>query len=440
MIDIKTLQWGRNFAVALAAILAAITIIFSSGVYAQQSDKKQKTRRTPAISEQVYKRLAEAQELIDEKDSEAARNLLTKLSTRKGQNGYERASVHNMLGFLAYSDEDYPTAIQHYRLTISDREKIPRGLEQATLYTLSQLAFIQEDYADSIDYLNDWFSGLQTDPGPNPYVFMAQVYYQLKDFKKAVPAVKEAIKIAETTDVQVKENWWLLLRAMYFELEEYAKVIEIIEILVRDFPKKEYWVQLSGLYGQEGKEVPQMQAIDAAYIDNILDKEREILNLVGLLMQSDIPYRAAVILEKAIEEELVERTSKNMKMLAQAWQIAQEIDKTIPVLEEAAQKSDKGDLYLHLAQVYLEKDVYGNCAAAIDSALRKGDLKREGLAYEVQGMCRFNQDLLSEASLSFREAKKLAQKERDLPTTHRIDKWLRHIDYEQKRRDALDNS
>lgn len=429
---------------AIAALLGlGEPWLLSGQVQAQDTAAKPlKTRRTPAIREQVYKRLARVQELLDadEKDLETARNILLDLLKRHGQNSYEQASAHNMLAFIAYSDDDFVGAIRHYELVLADRPGIPRGLEQATVYTLAQLNFVQERYAAAIDYLNDWFSG-EVEPSPPPYVFLAQIYYQMQNYRKALPLMEKAVGIAQERGMLVRENWWLLLRAMYFAREDYDKVIEIVEILVRDFPKRSYWVQLSGLYGQENKEIPQLQAIDAAYIDVLLEKEREVLNLVGLLMQSDVFYRAGTILEQAMADGIVERNVKNMKMLAQAWQIAREIDKAIPVLEVAAKKAKEGDLHLHLAQVYLEKDKFDGCVNAIDQALRKGKLKKKkSLAYEVRGMCHFSQELLTEADESFKEAKRIAQADEDETTTDRLDQWLRYVKQEERRLQILKNS
>ena len=437
------IKTAMKFGLLLGLFLTINTqgLLVANNAYAQEQQKKTyKTRRTPTIREQIYKRLAEAQEKIDEKDLVTAREMLFKLVGRnRTQNTYERASVQNMLAFIAYANDDYTQAIEHYEQVVIDREGIPEGVEQATLYTLGQLYFVQEDYKKSIAYLQRWFD-IVPDPGPNPYIFLAQAYYQLRRFNQAIPAVEQAIEIAQIRGTDVRENWWLLLRSMYYERENYDKVIEILEILARDFSKREYWVQLSGLYGQEGNGKRQIQAIDVGYIGNLLKQEREILNLVGLLMQNEATFRAAVILEKAIADEIVEPTPKNLKMLAQAWQISQETSKAIPVLKEAAEKSDKGDLHLHLAQVYLEKEQYSNCIGAVEGAFQKGDLQRESLAREVQGMCRFNNNSLKDAGSSFREAKRLARDKRDLPAERRIDQWIRYVEQEQKRLEALGKS
>ena len=84
-------------------------------------------------------------------------------------------------------------------------------------------------------------------PGPDPHIFMGQVYYQMKDYRAAIPQIEKGISIAEERGTTVKENWWQLLRYLYYELEDYPKVIEILELMVEQYPKREYWIQLAGM-------------------------------------------------------------------------------------------------------------------------------------------------------------------------------------------------
>ena len=109
-------------------------------------EKKRETRRTPALREATYKRLAEAQELVDLKDYAGADQVLVDLLERRGLNAYEIASAYNMRAFVSFSNEDYPGAIAAYEGVLSQSPEIPEALEQSALYSLGQLYFVQEDY------------------------------------------------------------------------------------------------------------------------------------------------------------------------------------------------------------------------------------------------------------------------------------------------------
>ncbi|MDZ7826609.1 MAG: tetratricopeptide repeat protein [Gammaproteobacteria bacterium] len=242
---------------------------------AAEEEKERETRKTPALRESSYKKLSEAQELIDAEDLQGALEVLDEMAESRGMNAYEIASMYNMRAYVAFAMDDYPMAIKAYENVLAQSPEIPRALEQSALYALGQLYFVEENYPRAVEYLDRWFA-IAENPGPQPYIFKAQAMYQMERFREVPPLVRNAMDVAESRDNEVKENWWLLMRAAYYELEDWDNVIDILETLVREFPKKDYWVQLSGLYGQQGEMKKQIATIWTAYIQDYLDKEREI--------------------------------------------------------------------------------------------------------------------------------------------------------------------
>ena len=72
--------------------------------------------------------------------------------------------------------------------------------------------------------------------------------------------------------------------------------LDIYEILVNLYPKKLYFLQLGGLYGQLGREKDYMITLKAAHAKDFLDKESEYLALAQLLLLNQNPYWAAQVL------------------------------------------------------------------------------------------------------------------------------------------------
>ena len=419
-----------TIALSLVALSPQLT---SQAVAAEEEKKPQKTRRVPSMSEAVYKRLAEAQEAIDAKDYDLAIELLEEMINRSRRyNGNEIGQVRNMLGYGWFLKEDYARAIKEYELVVAQGEDIPEGLETTTLYTLAQLSFVEEKYDDALKYMEIWISKAQN-PDANARQFIATVYYQMKDYQKAIENMELAIQIARERNTTIKENWWQLLNFLYFERENWAKVIETLEILVRDFPKREYWVRLAGVYGQEGQEKSQLHTLQSAYVADFLDKETDLTNLAGLLMQEEVPFAAARVLEKGLGDEVIERSAKNLRALGQAWQLAQEVDKAIPVFEDAAKLADDGKIFERLAYLYLEADKYGECIRAANGALNKGGLSKRQNTYIVRGMCMFNNDDLNDARGSFVSCRNEARKDDDKTNQRICNQWITYIDREKAR-------
>jgi len=431
------IKLSKTLALTVAVIFlwSADTVLLTDqgSAYAQGSgDKETKTRKTPSMGAKVYERLAEAQELVEAGDTNGAVNVLTALKNSRNLNAYEIAQVWSFFGYIYYSSDNYPESIKAYEMVLQQPE-IPVAMENTTMYTLAQLHFTQENYSKAEEMLVRWFDSA-VDPGPEPYILLGQLYYQLERYRDAIKPVETAIRLAQESGREIKENWWLLLRVFYYELENYPKVIEILEILVKEHPKKEYWVQLSGMYGEMGKQRPQLFAYEAAYIQGYLESNSELVTMAQLFMQDNVPYKGATVLEKGFKEGKVDKNYKNYRLLAQAYQMAREDKKSLAPLQESAKLAEDGDLYFRLAQAYSNLDRWQDCVDAVDKALKKGDLKRLDTAYVLKGMAYFNMDNLPAAQKAFEQARK------DERSRRSADQWLSYIASERQRQSELDRA
>ena len=360
--------------------------------------KRQKTRRVPSLSERVYKKLGEGQELIDAKDYEGAQALIVEaLDRSKRYNENEIANLHNMLGYIYY---------------------------------------LKEDYEEALRYMEIWISKAQN-PSSDPRFFMATVYYQMKDYDKAIEQMELGMQIAEERGTTVKEQQWSLLTFLYFEKEDWPNVIETLKVMVEKFPKREHWVRLAGVYGQEGYEKEQMYALESAYTLGFFERKTDYTNLAGLLMQEEVPYRAAKVLVAGLKAENVERDAKNLQALGQAWQLSQEVDNAIDVYEEAAELSEDGKIYERLSYLYLEDDQFARCVESASGALDKGGLRKVQSVHVVKGMCQYNMQRLTAARDSFVQCRRVARSEDDKASQRTCGQWITFIDREKARLEAL---
>ena len=403
----------------------------------RSAEKKKKTRRVPTISESIFKKLGEAQEMMDAKEYGLAEQFLKDMLNRsKRYNGNELGNIHNMLGYIAFLKEDYKGAIYAYEQVLSQGEDITEGLEVTTLYTIAQLSFVNENYQDALDYMELWISKADN-PGPEPRIFMGQVYYQMKDYPNALIQIQNGIKIALDRGTKVKENWWALVGFLYYEKEDFQGYTDTMKILVRDFPKRDYWIRLAGIYGQEGQERLQLNTLQAAYAGDYFETETDFTNLAGLLMQREAPYKAAKVLRDGLEREIVKRSARNLQSYGQAWQLAQEVDEAIPVFEEAANLSDDGKIYERLAYLYMEDDQYKQCVTSAEGALDKGGLRKLQTMYIVKGMCEYNQNKLKTARKSFVSCRSESRKDKDNNNVRICAQWITFIDREATRQAQL---
>jgi len=432
---------GRLAVVLLAASLLllgpTLLPVGSSGQVVAQEDKKENKkapmsgRQTQALSKKVYDLITEANELVDAEKYDEALGVLNKIKAMPRLSEYETAQLYSFYGFLYFNAERYKEAVNAYN-TVLKQPDLPAPLQQQTIRTLSQLAFVTEDYQAAIKYANQYID--EVGPDPDMYVVIGTAYYQLEKYKDIIPPVEKAIVLANERGTQTKEQWLLLLRVAYWELGDYKKVKELLEQLVVGWPKKDYWTQLSGVYFELQDEPRQLAAYEAAYDQKLLSSSAELLQLAQLFMQADVPYKGARVLEKGFEAEQIERTERNLRLMSQAWQLAQEDRKAIPPLKEAAAMSGDGELYARLAQSYLNLSEYKSCIEASNKGLGKGGLKNTGNAYLILGMCQFELDSLSSAKASFRKALKYEKAAKNASS------WIAYVESEETRLRQLEQS
>lgn len=420
----------------LSAILGTTffcSALFSGTTHAQESEAaQQETRKTPAMRERVYSRLSEAQECADEGDMDCARELLDRVREMSNLNSYEIAQMWNFYAFIYFTQDNYREATRAYENVLQQPE-LPLGLETTTMFTLTQLYFQEERFEESLGMLDRWFA-LTPTPAPDPYILKAQIYYSLERFQEGIEPTRTAIQIAMEQDRELRENWYRLLNVFYYELEDFPNVIDVLGTMIEMWPKREYFIQLSAMYGQEGDEGRQLALFETAYEAGWLARSSEIVNLSQLLLQADIPYKAAKILEKGLEDGIVESTESNWRVLAQAWQLAQEDEEAIPALSRAAGLADDGVLDVRLAQSHQNLAQWQDCVDAARSGMRKGDLRRPDQANMILGACLFELGEFDEARTAFEVA------EKDSRSRTGARSWIQYVNAEEDRERQLEQA
>jgi len=430
--------YGCAASVSLALLVVADQAFdagFVSTATAQDAPKKEReTRKTPALRNNIYEKLAEAQVFAEAKqyvEAEAVLDDMLDATSKKSKlNRYELANVYNTYAYLRYAVEDYDGALNYYQKVIDQRPEIPLALEINTLYTVAQLYFLQENWRKGIDTLNTWMSVSDT-PSTNAYVLLANGYFQLKDYDKSLSNIQIAIDREEAAGKLPKEQWYNLARFIHFDRDNFRAALDILEILIMYYPKKQYWVQASHLYGEEKDEARQLAMLEATYEQNLLDRSQDIVLLSQLYLQAEVPFPAARAMEKGLADDIVEKESKNYELAGVAWRQAQEVTKSLPMLEAAASKSEKGELYARLGNVYLDVDKNKEAVEALKRGLDRGGVKRPDQARLALGMAYFNLGDFNAARRAFREARK------DQRARSYADQWLKYITSEENRLEEL---
>ena len=423
----------REVTLTLTAVAAVSLFLTAHPALAQdQEPDNTKTKQAQAVSKAVYDQIQKAQEFAEAKNYSEALRLLNRLYNPDKLTEYEQANVLNYFGFVYYSMENVPQAIDAYERMVAIPSLEPQLLK-ATTYTLAQLYTVEERYQTALTALDKWFV-METNPAPEPFILKAQNLYQVERYAEMIEPIENAMQVARDRGKPVKEDWYVLLNFAYFREENYRKVRDIQKILLENWPKKRYWFSLAGAYTELGEDQNLIAAYDAAHTQGLLEKETEFVTMAQLYMQREVPYKAASLLQREMESGRVSKDAKNYRLLSQAWMLSQEDARAIPALEQAARLSTDGELNVRLGNAYLNITEYRDCASAVQTGLRKGGLKNPDNAHISLGMCLYNLKQYDEARAAFRQAARFDKSRRV------ANQWISVINAEVERNRAIEQA
>jgi len=416
-----------------------------SGSDAAAAERK-KTRKVPAMREVTYRRLAEAQAMIDPDSApreegepapipkgtpKDAVGVLLKLKDRRGLNSYELAQVWNTLAFAYYTIDDVPNTINAYENVLL-QGTITEALEQSVVRALFQLFYSQENYKKSISYIERW-EALREIPDAGVTFIKATAYYQMDDFKSALKFALRVEEISIELQKTIKENWWYLQVVLYNELKEIDKTIEVLEKLITTYPKKQYWMHLAGMYSEKGNDDSSLSAYYAAYSQGMFAKESEVVMLSQRLLNAEVPFEAATVLEKGFKDGIIKENEKNLKLLATSYTMAQEMGKAIDAWRDATKFADEGELHYRLAQALANEDRHKEATDSYKDALdADGKLKDLGDVNFWYGISLMQLERWDQATNAFRASAK-ADKKKAKQTRN----YIRYIKGEKRRQEEL---
>ena len=201
-----------------ATLIFSCLLVVSTPVMAQRAGQSEKdkdtgreTKQTVAMSQAVYEKLTEIQELVEARDYATAQRLADEMKDGK-LSDYERAQVYNLSAYSYYLQERYADAIAAYDMVLKQAD-LPEALMMSTLKTKAQLQFTQEDYEGALKTVRQLIVSI-TQPSADIFMLEGQALFQLARYDEALKPIKTAIDMYREQGQVPKENWLLLLRVI----------------------------------------------------------------------------------------------------------------------------------------------------------------------------------------------------------------------------------
>jgi tetratricopeptide (TPR) repeat protein len=374
----------------------------------------------PTLKPRTARIFSRVREALQSEDYSEASEQLDRLVLRKA-NAYERAQASRLRGFIAYGQEHNTEAIDHLNAAIAEGG-LPPADRADTLFQVAQIQAGEKRWADVIASLEDWFQIIER-PNSVGYFMLALANFQMGDVDAALLPAKKAVEIAE----RPQATWMQLLLALHLTQKDYASAAPVLARMLELYPNsgKDYWLQLSALYGAIDDPARSLGVLELAHRQGLLTEDRDLRRLLQLTLARGIPERAAEIFEREIAAQRIREDAESLELLSASYILARDIDAADAPLARAAELSDDGDLWVRAGQIHMLQEEWSEATLAFHNAIAKGGLESPGNAQLLLGIAYYNEKKLDAARGAF----VLAQ--RQAPTREQAQAWIEHIDRER---------
>jgi tetratricopeptide (TPR) repeat protein len=413
----------------LTASLLLLAVFLPSQVLAQASECGKERDKTPeALDEATWKRLNDVYEDVGAELFDSAFNKIQKMSTR-ARGDYQRAVIAQAMAQVEWSRSNFVAALENFELAV-ELDALPDQAHFSLMYQIAQLYYMNERYDDALDRLALWMCKVPAEKVTDlSYILEASIHAEKEDWKNVIPAIENAIALSQDP----KEGWYQLKLASHFELEQFPKAAQTLEVMIQRWPdKKDYWVQLSQIYYKLKMEEEALSVMALAYRRDMLDRQTDITYLSSLYSNADVPYKAAHVLQTGIEAGIVKESRQYWSIVADAWFAAEEMENALAAYKLAGKISDDGEIDLRRAYILVDMERWDEASLAINAALEKGGFNelKTGEAYVLQGMSEFNLGNYTKASTAWGRASKYPK------TRKSAEQWMNHMREERARKSS----
>jgi tetratricopeptide (TPR) repeat protein len=318
---------------------------------------------------------------IDEADYETAKAKLQEVIDHTRSTNYERAIAYAGLSNIAYEEDNLTQAIE-YDIKAIELDVLDNKSHFNTMFQLAQLYLMEERYEEALAAVDKWFaaSGAQTDAA---WSLRGNALYRMDRFADAAEAMQKAIALSP----EPNDNYNQLLIASYYEGEQFDKAAQAAEAaLAKDPSDKDTLMQLASIYTELEQDSKALGLLEGAYQKGMLTQERELRQLYQMYNYLEKPQQAAAVINDGLAKGVLKPSLETWKGLADSYALTENWDGAIDAYAKAGPFAQDGEMDFLRGQLLIqERDKFAEGKAAIQAALAKGKLKREGEAYILLG-------------------------------------------------------
>lgn len=420
----------------IQALALFLLLAFGAGDALAQRNKKEENEfpnatrsepRTLKISESNSKKINEAYAFLDEGEDAKAREILQGILDNARSSPYEKALCLQGLSQILYNEDDIAGAIEANEKALA-LDSLDNKSHFNLVYQVAQMNLMDERYDGALAAIDRW-TALTGNETAEALALKGNALYRLERYPEASAAMQKAIDMSPDPS----DTWQQILVASYYDAENFPEAAKAAEaILAKDPSKKTVARQLASIYIEMEQGDKAIAVLEGAKSRGLLTDAADLRQLFQLYNYVEKPAEAARTINEGLAAGILKEDFDTLKGLGDSWVLTAQLaadesaqqkeafDKAIEAYGRASPLAKDGEMDFVRAQLLIqEKERFADGKAAMNQALSRGGLKREGEAYILLGN--------AEAELGNQKAAIAAyEKARSFPNTKSMaESWLR---------------
>jgi tetratricopeptide (TPR) repeat protein len=372
----------------------------------------------------VAEKLLKTYELVEKDEFDDALALVDGLAKRRKLGPADLAQIHRFRGYILVNKGLMKEAAQEFETSLA-QNALDRNARQVMTYSMAQLYTQLGQHERALELIETWLQSEES-PTADAYFLKAMILVQQKSFQAALEPAKTAID----TSPSPRESWLQLLVAIQSHLKDYPSVAETLERLVAMAPdKKQYWVQLAAVQSHLRRDARAAATLQLAHDAELLEEDRELRQLAGLMLQRELPLQCARVIDEAMSAGAVQRDAESYWLMSNCYIAAREFDRALAPLAKAADLAPDGELYMRLGQIHLQRERFEPALEALEKALAKSKPAELGSVQLLIGLAQLGAERFDAAERAFRAAR------HDEKTHRAAESYLKYLEEQRARRE-----
>lgn len=370
-----------RFTAASLIALSASVVTTATFVASAQAQEPVEGRQFGSAAGQMVN---DAQTLAQSDQFGAAISKLNEAIAIPNLNAYERSTVYTMLGHYYYEQDNVSQAIANNRNAINAGGLMPN--ENTSLEkNIAQLLIANGQYVEGAQALEAWVRKTG-DRDPKNTTYIMQAWVQAEQYRQALPWAEQWFNAASPKE----RKHFDLLNFIYNDLGMQGRQADIIKEMIVRWPEDAtLWENWISLLAQGGREQDAFEVNKMRYLAGTMTSESDIKKIVEYYQYYEMPFQAAVILEKEMNAQRVTQNADNLVRLSDLFRQAREYKRALPILKRAAESSGRSKSWANYGEALYQQGQCGEAETALRKAMDMG--YDRGKSWMLIANCRYEE-------------------------------------------------